>query len=164
MAKLRVYLETSFVSYLTGGATSNVQIASAQAYTRQWWEEERAECDVFASVYTVAESAKGAAEKAKARADVLNAVNLLETDEQAKLALAQKLLDGHALPPGEVTDALHIAVASVANMDVILTWNCKHIANMYALPKTIAIIRAAGYTCPRIVTPETFITYKTMEA
>ena len=33
--KLKVYLETSFVNYLTGRSTSNVKIASEQAYTRQ---------------------------------------------------------------------------------------------------------------------------------
>ena len=31
--KLKVYLETSFVSYLTGGATPNAKIAADQAYT-----------------------------------------------------------------------------------------------------------------------------------
>ena len=44
--KLKVYLETSFVNYLTGRATSNVKIASEQAYTRQWWETEREKCDL----------------------------------------------------------------------------------------------------------------------
>ena len=39
--KLKVYLETSFVSYLTGGATPNAKIAADQAYTRQWWECEK---------------------------------------------------------------------------------------------------------------------------
>ena len=34
--KLKVYLETSFVSYLTGGLTTNAKIAADQAYTRQW--------------------------------------------------------------------------------------------------------------------------------
>ena len=45
--KLKVYLETSFVSYLTGGATPNAKIAADQAYTRLWWERERTEVDVF---------------------------------------------------------------------------------------------------------------------
>ena len=39
--KLKVYLETSFVNYLTGRQTSNVKIASEQAYTRQWWKTEK---------------------------------------------------------------------------------------------------------------------------
>ena len=44
--KLKVYLETSFVSYLTGGVTLNAKIAADQAYTRIWWERERSEVEV----------------------------------------------------------------------------------------------------------------------
>jgi hypothetical protein len=35
----------------------------------------------------------------------------------------------HALPQGAADDALHIAVATVNEMDYLLTWNCRHIAN-----------------------------------
>ena len=57
--KLRVYLETSFVSYLTGGATPNAKIAADQAYTRQWWECEKDKVDVFVSGYTLSECEDG---------------------------------------------------------------------------------------------------------
>ena len=36
MKKLQVYLETYFVSYLTGRETTNAKIASDQAHTRRW--------------------------------------------------------------------------------------------------------------------------------
>ncbi len=36
--KKKVYVETSFVSYLTGRATTREPIASWQAASRQWWE------------------------------------------------------------------------------------------------------------------------------
>ena len=36
--KQKVYLETSFVSYLAGRATTREPIASWQAASRQWWE------------------------------------------------------------------------------------------------------------------------------
>ena len=35
--RLKVYLETSFVSYLTGRPTMKELIASWQASSRQWW-------------------------------------------------------------------------------------------------------------------------------
>ena len=35
--RLKVYLETSFVSYLTGRPTTREPIASWQASSRQWW-------------------------------------------------------------------------------------------------------------------------------
>ena len=67
--KLKVYLETSFVNYLTGRQTSNVKIASEQAYTRQWWEIEKNRCDVFVSGYTINESEDGGPEYVKRRRD-----------------------------------------------------------------------------------------------
>ena len=39
----KVYFETSFMFYLTGRETTDQKIASEQAYTRKWWEEERSE-------------------------------------------------------------------------------------------------------------------------
>ena len=74
------------------------------------------------------------------------------------LACSLYAIDGeHAVPEGEITDAMHIASAAIAGMDVLLTWNCKHLANPHTLPKTRAIVAAAGYACPAVMTPKTFI-------
>ena len=62
------------------------------------------------------------------------------------------MLSGEAVPEQEVTDAAHIATASVYGMDVLLTWNCRHMANPVTLPRTAMIIGAEGYTCPVIIT------------
>lgn len=162
--KLKVYLETSFVSYLTGGETDNVRIASDQAYSRLWWAQERPKCDVFASVYTSAEAEKGGSQMVARRKQILESVPQLEFDEEKVIDLAQKLLDGQALPSGEGTDALHIAVAAVTGMDVVLSWNCKHIANPHTLPKTRSIVAGAGFQCPQVMTPKTFLENLNMEA
>ena len=161
--KLKVYLETSFVSYLTGGETDNARIASDQAHTRRWWVQERPNCEVFASTYTVAESVKGGSEMVARRKRVLEIVPQLVFDEDEVVELAEKLLEGHALPSGESMDALHIAVAAVTGMDVVLSWNCKHIANPHTLPKTRAILMKAGYPCPQVMTPKTFLENLDME-
>ena len=162
--KLKVYLETSFVSYLTGGETDNARIASDQAYSRRWWAQERSKCEVYASAYTIAESAKGSHEMIARRKGILESVQQLVFDENEVIDLAQKLLEGHALPAGESVDALHIAVAAVTGMDVVLSWNCKHIANPHTLPKTRAILMKAGYPCPQVMTPKTFLENLDMEA
>ena len=71
--------------------------------------------------------------------------------------LAKVLLAAHAIPETEPTDALHVATATIYQMDVLLTWNCKHMANPVALPKTISAITRAGYQSPIIITPEDFL-------
>jgi hypothetical protein len=50
-------------------------------------------------------------------------------------------------------DAAHIAVAAVHEMDFLLTWNCRHIANAVIVDKVRAVIAVAGYAPPAICTP-----------
>ena len=54
------------------------------------------------------------------------------------------ILSGEAVPEQEVTDVAHIATASVYGMDVLLTWNCRHMANPVTLPRKAMIIGAEG--------------------
>jgi len=45
-------------------------------------------------------------------------------------------------------------------MDVLLTWNCRHMANPVTLPKTAMLVGKAGYICPVIITPQDFLDRK----
>ena len=112
---------------------------------------------MFVSGYTISESGDGGPEYVKRRMDVIKGVPVIMEDPEKVAELGSKLLNGHAVPEGEVTDAMHIASAAIAGMDVLLTWNCKHMANPHTLPKTRAIVAAAGYVCPAVMTPKTFI-------
>ena len=71
--------------------------------------------------------------------------------------LSDRLIEGHALPATEATDASHIATAAVYGMDVLLTWNCRHMANEFTLPKTYGVLRDAGLKCPVIITPKRYM-------
>lgn len=161
--RLKVYVETSFVCYLTGDQTANAKISADQAYTRQWWAEEKDACVVYGSKYVIGECAVGRADAIEKRDAILRQITMVDADPFKVEEVAQKLIDGHALPCGETTDALHIASAAIARMDVLLTWNCRHMANPHTLPKTIEIIEKAGCRCPWIMTPKTFLDNKNME-
>lgn len=54
-------------------------------------------------------------------------------------------------------DAIHIAVACVHNVEFLLTWNCKHIANATISKDLQHIVALAGYETPVICTPEELI-------
>ena len=154
----------SILRRLTGKETTNAKIASDQAHTRRWWEDERGKCEVFVASYTLDESRDGAPEQVKRRLDAVDGIPSVLFDKVSVVELAQKLIDGHALPEGESTDALHMAAASVAGMDVRLTWNCRHRANPHTLPLTRDIVSKAGYVCPAVMTPKTFLENINMEA
>ncbi len=81
---------------------------------------------------------------------------LLElTDEVGDVA--QAILDSKLLPPKAARDAIHIAVASVHSIDILLTWNCRHIANAVIMKELRAVVAEAGYEIPILCTPEELI-------
>ena len=155
--KLRVYCETSFWSYLNGHPTPLAHIAVKQAATLQWWQNESTNCEGYISEHVIRETRDGDVSLAKLRLESMSGAQMLDgaTDEVTRLA--KLLISEHAVPEKEVTDAYHIATAAVYNMDVLLTWNCRHMANRFALPKTIAVVFGAGFKCPAIVTPSDYL-------
>ena len=61
------------------------------------------------------------------------------------------------LPPTADRDAAHIAVACAHGMDILLSWNCRHIVNAVLQPRLRRVVTQAGFTLPVICTPEEFM-------
>lgn len=155
--RLKVYLETSFVSYLTGRPTTREPVASWQAASRQWWAAVAPLCDLFVSDYVHEEAQKGNADQVAQRMDVLRGIPNLAVTAPRISEIAQTLIREHALPENETMDAYHIATAAFFGMDVLITWNCKHIANEFTLPKTYSLLSRMGMKSPVIITPKRFM-------
>ena len=150
--KKRVYIETSIVSYLVARPSRDLITAASQQITHEWWQTRRDDFDLVISEYVVFEAGRGDADAARARLAALTGIVELAGSAQAE-DLAEILCANGGLPPKARVDALHVAVAAVAGVDYLLTWNCTHIANAETLPRIEAICRAAGYEPPRICTP-----------
>jgi predicted nucleic acid-binding protein len=148
-----VYLETSFISYLVSDFSANEKTARWQLATRRWWNEEGPKCRLFVSDVVLREAEKGDSGQVVRRLEVLGSLDAVETNEES-LRLARKLLEAHAIPPNSTTDALHVAIATIYKANLLLSWNCRHIANSSALPNTDRTILESGYDCPAIETPE----------
>ena len=153
----KVYLETSFMFYLTGRETTDQKIASEQAYTRKWWEVERPQCRVFTSSFVIQESNGRDPEYVERRNEKIAETEVLQTEDELIFTIAAKLLEGKALPKDETTDAYHIATAAVHGMDYLLSWNCRHLANPQTYPKTKKIVESFGLICPSIITPRSYL-------
>lgn len=79
-------------------------------------------------------------------ADISKAV---EIDDLADLYIQQG-----AIPPNKRADALHIAVSVVNQIDYLVSWNYKHLANVNRERKIIALNYQQNYIHPlRILTP-----------
>ena len=49
---------------------------------------------------------------------------------------------------------MDIAVATVHEINVLLTWNCRHLANVELFSEVARVIRLFGYEPPIICTPD----------
>ena len=68
--------------------------------------------------------------------------------------LAEIYLNKGILPKEKIDDALHIAYAVVFEMDVLLSWNFKHLSNIKRERAVLSANLEQGYNYPiRIVTP-----------
>ena len=90
---------------------------------------------------------------ASERLAVFVTLPLLESPPTAKL-LADALLAAHAVPKTEPRDATHIAIAAVNGIDLLATWNFKHILNPSTEHLIDAVCRDSGYEPATICTPE----------
>lgn len=120
--------------------------------TRDWWQLRRHVFDLYISQIVIDEVARGDTEIAAKRLEVLNNFPLLEVTEIVD-ELASGLMAKTNLPPKASDDAIHIAVATVNELDYLLTWNCKHIANAQIQRKLLDICHDFGYKLPIICTP-----------
>ena len=68
--------------------------------------------------------------------------------------VAKAIMDSSLLPQKATRDAVHIAVSSVHSIDILLTWNCRHIANAAIMKELGTIVAASGYAMPILCTPE----------
>jgi hypothetical protein len=149
----RVYIETTFVSYLTARPSRDVVMAGHQQITHEWWDTRRGSYELCASQLVLQEAAAGDPQAAQGRLEILQAMTLLETTAAA-LDLAKALLQAGALPAKAAGDALHIAIAATQGVPYLLTWNCRHMANAAMRPLIEAVCARSGLKAPIICTPE----------
>ena len=67
--------------------------------------------------------------------------------------MAKTLVGRGLLPARAGTDAMHLAIATVYDLDVLLTWNCRHLANADILLQVDEFLRTIGRRPPLVVTP-----------
>ena len=74
--------------------------------------------------------------------------------EDALLTLAEAYVREGAIPLKKYDDALHVAISTVRGMDVLVSWNFEHLANVNKERRISAVNEANGYfRLLRITTP-----------
>ncbi|MEI7685759.1 MAG: type II toxin-antitoxin system VapC family toxin [Planctomycetota bacterium] len=148
----KVYLDSSVPSYLTARPNRDVFISAMRQWTQDWWENLRHKYDLYISDFVLLEIRRGDAAAALLRSNVLKDIAILEDTKTAR-RFARKLVRRLALPRAAVMDAYHIAIAIEGGMDILLTWNCTHIANPRHQPAIRELAQRRGFDVPVICTP-----------
>jgi len=145
----KLYLETSVVSmYYSDDDLYKRDL------TQLFWKEVLPHFDTYISGFVIDEIE--ATEDPDLRKNLENLVrgfNILEITENT-LKLAELYLSYRRLPR---MDARHIAVASLGDMDFLVTWNLKHLYKRGTQEMVREINTRLRIPIPIIVTPEDFL-------
>ena len=78
---------------------------------------------------------------------------LVTTTEETEI-LRQQYMAAEILPPASEDDALHVAIATVNNADLILSWNFKHFVHVEKIRRFNAVNLVQGYQSIDIRSPK----------
>jgi hypothetical protein len=101
----------------------------------------------------LAEAADGDTEAAEERRQALCGIVALPINPKSR-SLAKQLIGGAGLPMSAGADAEHIAVSAINSVRLLLTWNCKHLANPFIRKAVVRACETNSVRCPEICTPE----------
>lgn len=148
----KVYLDTSIFNF----AISTQNVPLEKEATLKLFEEIRAEKFApYISRVTLDEILRTPDEKR--RRSLIKIVEELSPEElpltEEAVLLADRYIESKILPAVERNDALHIAVATIHNLDLILSWNFEHMVKLKtrkAVPLTNILM---GYKAIEICSP-----------
>jgi len=127
----------------------------AHADTVELFEEIKAGLyEAFTSLYAVGELQEAPGNQAKKMIDLIAefGITVLESTEEAD-ALAAIYQKQGILPPGSTVDAQHIAVASINDLDMIISLNFRHIVRKKTVTMTGFVNASLGYKPVEIHSP-----------
>lgn len=150
--KPRVYVETTVVSYLVARPSRNMIVESRQRATRRLWEEYSDRFEFVISNIVLSEAREGDSIPVQKRLEVLADLTVLDMPIEAVL-LVQNLIDAGAVPQHSLPDAEHIAIATVNNVEYLVSWNYKHIVNETKRNLINEICQNAGFEPTILCTP-----------
>jgi hypothetical protein len=103
------------------------------------------------SSHVIAELENGAPERVKENLKTIDYEEYIVNEEMTKLA--EKYMEENIVSENYYSDALHIVVATVIGVDVLVSWNFKHIVNLDKIKLFNSVNLKEGYNILEIRTP-----------
>lgn len=153
MKKQRIYLDTS----VFGGLFDEEFKEYTEPLFRRIYNNE---FDVIFSDVTKDELSS-APEKIRQQAGLLpgNSTEFVKSDIES-IKLAKKYIDEGVVGITSYADCLHIALATIHNANILVSWNFKHIVNVIRITGYNAVNLAEGYKQIDIRSPRELLTYE----
>ncbi len=154
MRKIKVYLDTSVISYL-----QQEDAPERMKDTLELWKQfENDKYDVCLSQITLDEVGECPEPKRSVLYEYLSNINYtkLEITEEV-FRVAEQIINMGILSKKSIDDCQHIATAVIHNCDCIVSWNFKHIVNMKTIRGIRAITNLEGYKNIDILNPSVLL-------
>ena len=148
---LKVYLDTSIFNF----AISTQDVAAEKELTLKFLDGVRQETFLgYISVRVIEEIRKASQPKQDNLLKVVAQFPLesLPLTDEVK-ALADRYIEEKVIPEKERNDAVHIAVASINNLDAIVSWNFEHMVKFKTRREVRGINTLMGYKTIEICSP-----------
>jgi len=149
--KKTLYIETSVVgAYLDNGEPFRRDL------TIRWWEHELRDYEPHVSPLVVRELERMDEPRRAAYLNLIRPMPQYGISEEAAI-LAEGYIERGIFHRKYLSNALHVALASVNKADLLVTWDFGHIANVHKQARINLFNTLAGFFVPMIVTPEFLI-------
>jgi len=150
---LKIYIETTIPSFYFE-TRRNVECISRRNWTRRWWDDHRHEHQLVTSLVVRDELSDPKYPEAKRRKALALLDELPVLDLNARIDdIVDTYIENLLMPQQPTADAIHLALASYFGCDVLLTWNCVHLANPNKFRHIGNINKRLGLPMPMVVTP-----------
>lgn len=146
-----VYIETTIPSFYYT-LRRDIESRAMQSWTRKWWKEYADQFTLVSSIVAIEELSDGTSEKTQDRINLVKDLEMLSVTIKID-QIAQTYIDKLIMPQDRFGDAHHVALASFYDIDVLLTWNYKHIANLNKIYRIRQINCELGLPTPELITP-----------
>jgi len=159
MKKLKIYLDTSVLNFLFAD-----DVPELSRITKEFFEEyvKKERYSVYISDVVVREIEETNDEKKRMKLLVViekYSLKILRLDKESE-SLAAIYIKERVIPAKKLEDAQHIAISTCNQMDVLLSWNFKHLANIQKQLSVKIVNEKEGYFYPLVLTNPMEVMYK----
>lgn len=151
MKKLKLYIETSVWNFLFADEAPEKKKATEALFK----EIEEGKYSLFISEIVVNEINKAPIDKQELLAGEIHKYKpvVLEDSDESQELVSYYLRNG-LLTENQMADLGHVAIATVNEMDILASWNMRHIVKRRTRTMVNALNQLRGYRTLDICTPE----------